>query len=325
MIETNCYSAFPAGDKADLLFQEYRKLLLTNMLGYLRSIQSSLGLDISLLIEKYEKLDLAQKFSPAIFSLFAKLAQCSEQGEVPAIIDILHQLNILEEKEILNSEFQLSTILTEKWESDFVAKIRSEHIPNKSGEKTLVLPILSPVLAVYRKLFSNLKEQIRQIDFEFYQELDFYVTRVKLFNGKGLKAVTSAAIFGAVYMRLPPEDENLEAYFADHIIHETSHLQLDILLAFDKIVLNDEAEHFQAPMRIDPRPMIGIFHATFVLSRMVRLFQRIIKDTPKQEFINRLDTFKKKFDQGLETIEKKSILTENGQRIKDSFIQTAEI
>ena len=325
MIETDYYSAFPAGDKAALLFQEYRKLLLINLLSYLRAVQNSLGLDISLIIEKYEKLDPSQNFSPALFSLFAKLAHCSEQGEVPAIIDVLHQLNILEEKEILNSEFQLSTILTEKWELDFVAKIRSEQIPSKSGGKTLVLPILSPVLPTYKRLFSNLKEQIRQIDFEFYQELDSYVTRVKLFNGQALKAITSASIFGAIYLRLPPADENMEVYFADHIIHETSHLQLDILLAFDKIVLNEDAEKFQAPIRIDPRPMTGIFHATFVLSRMVRLFQRIVKDTPKQQYINRLDIFKRQFYQGLETIEKNAVLTENGQRIKATFVQAAEI
>lgn len=325
MLDNNFYSASPAGEKAALLFHEYRKLLQTNMLGYLRSIQISLGLDISLLIQKYEKLDTSQKFSPAIFHLFSKLNHSANQGEVPAIIDVLHQLNILEEREILNSEFRFSTILTESWETDFVNKIRSEHIPSKSGEKTLVLPILSPVLSTYQGLFSNLKAQLKQIDFDFYQELESYVTRVKLFNGKALKAATSASVFGAIYLKLPPVTENSEAYFADHIIHETSHLHLDILLAFDKIILNEEAEKFQAPIRIDPRPMFGIFHATFVLSRMVRLFQRIIKDTPKQDYIDRLDTFRSQFDMGLTTIEKHAILTENGQIIKSSFIKAAEI
>jgi len=260
MLDNKFYTAQPAGDNATLLYQEYRKLLLTNMLGYLRSIQTSLGIDISLLIQKYEELDSTQRFSPAIFNLFSKLTHSANQGEVPAIIDALHLLNMLDENEILKSEFRFSTILTENWETDFVNKIRSEHIPSKSGEKTLVFPILSPDLSLYQGLFSNLKAQLKQIDFDFYQELESYVTRVKLFNGKALKAATSASVFGAIYLKLPPETENSEAYFADHIIHETSHLHLDILLAFDKIILNQEAEKFQAPIRIDPRPMFGIFH-----------------------------------------------------------------
>ena len=71
--------------------------------------------------------------------------------------------------------------------------------------------------------------------------------------------------------------------------------------------------------------MFGIFHATFVLSRLVRVFQRIIKDTPKKAYIDRLETFRMQLDQGLETIEKNAVLTENGNRIKASFIKTAEI
>lgn len=319
------FSAFPAGNNADLLSQKYRELLLINMLGYLRSIQNSLDIDISFIIDKYENIDSEYKFSPIIYNQFSKLSYYADKGEVPQIIDVLHELNILTDEDIFNSKFQFSTILTEKWEMDFISKIRNEHIPSKSGENTLILPILTPNLSVYEKLFMNLKEQIKQIDFEFYQELENYVTRVKLFNGKALKAATSASVFGAIYLKLPPVNENPQAYFADHIIHETSHLHLDILLAFDKIVLNDSGERFDAPIRIDPRPMTGIFHATFVLSRMVRLFQRLVKDTQEIEYIKRLDVFKRQFHQGFETIEQNALLTENGHKIKKSFIEASEM
>jgi hypothetical protein len=319
------FSAFPAGNNADLISQKYRELLLLNMVGYMKSIQNSLDVDISFIISKYEDINSEQKFSPTIYNLFSKLSYCASKGEVPQIIDVLHELNVLKNEDILDSKFQFSTILTEKWELDFISKIRNEHIPSKSGENTLILPILNPNLSIYEKLFLNLKEQIKQIDVEFYQELESYVTRVKLFNGKALKAATSASIFGAIYLKLPPVNESPQAYFADHIIHETSHLHLDILLAFDKIVLNENKEKFDAPIRIDPRPMTGIFHATFVLSRMVRLFQRLVKDTQEIEYIKRLDIFKRQFDNGFETIEKNAKLTENGYRIKNSFIKTSEM
>lgn len=151
------------------------------------------------------------------------------------------------------------------------------------------------------------------------------MTRLKLFNGKAIRGATSASVFGAIYLRLPASDENMDIYFAEHIINETSHLHLDILLAFDQIVLNEDTEKFQAPIRVDPRPMFGIFHATFVLSRMVRLFQRLLKDKFQPEYGQKLDMFKKQFYQGLETIDKHAILTENGKKIKDSFIKASEL
>jgi hypothetical protein len=58
---------------------------------------------------------------------------------------------------------------------------------------------------------------------------------------------------------------------------------------------------------------------------MVRLFQRLVKDTQEIEYIKRLDIFKRQFDNGFETIEKNAKLTENGYRIKNSFIKTSEM
>jgi hypothetical protein len=325
MLNSIHYSAYPAGDNASFLFEEYRKLLIKNLIGYLEALEASTGLDLSEIDNKYKDLDISQKFSPSIFSLFSKLDQCCSQGFVPQIIDVLHQLKILQSKEILNSNFQLSSILTENWELDFVNKLRNDHFPNEKGDKTLMLPILSSNLSKYELIFSNLNQRIKALDIDFFEEINTYVTRLKLFNGKAIRGATSASVFGAIYLRLPKGDEDTGSYFAEHIIHETSHLHLDILLAFDKVVLNDDNEKFQAPIRIDPRPMFGIFHATFVLSRMVRLFQRLIKDGPQPEYVSKLEIFKKQFYQGLETVEKSAILTENGKRIKDTFIKTAEI
>ena len=325
MIENKLFTAFPAGENASHLLREYRALMISNLVGYLKAIQSSLVIDISFIISKYEQIDVSKNFSPAIFNLFSKLSVACTKGEIPLIIDVLHKLKLLNLGNILNSEFELTTILTEDWELDFVNKIRIEHIPGKSGDATVILPIINPDLSAYAKIIADLKVKTKRVDNEFYLEIENYVTRIKLFNGKALKAATSASVFGAIYMNLPPKNESIEVYFAEHIIHETSHLHLDILLAFDKMLLNDEREKFNAPIRIDPRPMFGIFHATFVLSRMVRLFQRIMKDTNNKEYKKRLDVFRRQFDNGLETIEKYAILTKNGQRIKKSFIEAAEI
>jgi len=325
MLESKYFSALPAGENAPYLLKEYRNLLIVNMIELINSIQKTTKIDLTFLVERYSNVDISKNFSPAIYSLFSKLSIAAAIGKVPQLIDVLHQLRELKDVDIYDSSFRISTILTENWETDFINKLRAENFPNKSGESTLILPILSPGAAHFETTYLKLKGQLEKIDFPFYQELNSHVTRLKLFNGKALKAATSASVYGAIYLRLPPSGENVSAYFADHIIHETSHLQLDILLAFDKIILNDSEERFKAPIRIDPRPMFGIFHATFVLSRMVRLFQRIMKDTPSKEVAERLDLFRRQFDEGWDTIEKHAVLTPNGSLVKDSLPKTAEI
>jgi hypothetical protein len=326
MIVNDYFTALPAGRNAIILLHQYRQLLIKNLIGYLTAIQSSsLDIDISFLIKKYETLDIKENFSPAIYALFSKLIKVSSDGDVPPIVDVLHQLSILKEEDIHNSEFMVSTILTEPWENDFVNKIRTETIPSENDQKTIILPVINPDLSELTKAYTDVFEFIGKIDLEFYQEILCYVTRLKLFNGKGLTATTSSSVFGAVYLNLPMQNEDMEPYFCEHIIHETSHLQLEILFAFDKIVLNKETEKFKSPLRTDPRPILGIFHATFVLSRMVRLFKRIVKQRPGNEYVKKLELFRRQFDQGLETVEKNAILTEKGKLILNSFTKAAEI
>ena len=45
------------------------------------------------------------------------------------------------------------------------------------------------------------------------------------------------------------------------------------MMGQDPMVLNPETELFPSPIRIDKRPMIGIFHASFVLARILFAFR----------------------------------------------------
>lgn len=52
------------------------------------------------------------------------------------------------------------------------------------------------------------------------------------------------------------------------LVHESAHLLLYAFTQHEPLVLNDEAERYDSPLRNDPRPMEGIFHATWVSARM---------------------------------------------------------
>lgn len=54
----------------------------------------------------------------------------------------------------------------------------------------------------------------------------------------------------------------------DSLVHEASHLLLFGLVAGGSLSENDPAARYASPLREDPRPMEGVFHATFVATRV---------------------------------------------------------
>ena len=55
---------------------------------------------------------------------------------------------------------------------------------------------------------------------------------------------------------------------AETLVHESAHSLLFALSCNDNRVLNPPTERHKSPLRIDPRPLDGIYHAVFVLARM---------------------------------------------------------
>jgi HEXXH motif-containing protein len=64
----------------------------------------------------------------------------------------------------------------------------------------------------------------------------------------------------------------------DVLIHEAAHLYLYNLGVDDALVLNEYEDKFFSPIKSKDRPMLGVYHAAFVLSRVVQ-FLRLLGDT----------------------------------------------
>ena len=52
------------------------------------------------------------------------------------------------------------------------------------------------------------------------------------------------------------------------LVHESAHNLLFGYAVDGHLVENDEEERYSSPLRPDPRPVEGIYHATFVVARM---------------------------------------------------------
>jgi HEXXH motif-containing protein len=74
---------------------------------------------------------------------------------------------------------------------------------------------------------------------------------------------------------LNPRHHRTPLAVAEVLAHEAGHSLLFGLSVDEPMVLNPDEELYASPLRRDPRPMDGIFHATFVSARMAFAMERL--------------------------------------------------
>jgi HEXXH motif-containing protein len=126
---------------------------------------------------------------------------------------------------------------------------------------------------------------------------------------------SSFAVWGAIFLNTDEHDDVAELTQA--LAHEAAHLLLFAEAIDGPLVENPESERFLSPLRSDPRPMDGIFHATFVTARM-HLAARALEQSGSLATLERarlrnvLLAHQSNFDGGIATIRQNATLTKLG-------------
>lgn len=77
---------------------------------------------------------------------------------------------------------------------------------------------------------------------------------------------SSYMLWGGLFLNAASHEN--EVAMVEVMAHESAHILLYGCAAEEVLVENDDDELYSSPLRLDPRPMDGIFHATFVSARM---------------------------------------------------------
>jgi len=110
----------------------------------------------------------------------------------------------------------------------------------------------------------------------------------------------------------------------DLLVHESSHVLLFGLGAESALTRNSGDERYSSPLRADPRPIDGIFHACFVATRvhlaMSRLLDSGVLTTEQsQQAVQRRDYNGNAGRVSLGVLEQHARLTELGKSILDTI------
>jgi len=137
--------------------------------------------------------------------------------------------------------------------------------------------------------------------------------------------VTSLTLWGAVTLNTELHRTPLE--IAEGLVHEGAHTLLFGYAADERLVRNPDSERFASPLRPDPRPMDGVFHATFVCARLHLLYRRLLERQPSgvcgfdpHAIEKKMAEIAGRFDDGARLIADKASLTPLGEKLLRSTV-----
>ncbi|MGW4795162.1 aKG-HExxH-type peptide beta-hydroxylase [Nonomuraea sp. NPDC004297] len=103
------------------------------------------------------------------------------------------------------------------------------------------------------------------------RELSDYVRLVVPFDSRVRAAFTNVAWHGAVFLRAGVHDVTADV---ERLVHETSHLRLNLVMTLAKLHTHAPDERIPSPFRAGPRPVSGLYHGAFVVTRAAMALDR---------------------------------------------------
>jgi hypothetical protein len=117
------------------------------------------------------------------------------------------------------------------------------------------------------------------------------------------------------YVLLSPKADWEVPHFVEALVHEASHLEFNIRRMLEPFLLNPGAVAY-SPIRREPRPLLGILHACFVLCRTTEALSRISHERCMGlASLTLLDKFVPVLQDSLEELLKYGQFTDAGEKL----------
>ena len=132
---------------------------------------------------------------------------------------------------------------------------------------------------------------------------------------------SSYMLWGAMLLNARGQDNVLDT--AQALAHESGHNLLFGFCSSGPLVDNPDEELFSSPLRKDPRPMDGVFHATYVIARMHQTVSRlldtgVLDEREREAAIADLAAHRRNFDAGDRVVRDGARLTPLGAEVIDA-------
>ncbi|MEJ8796463.1 HEXXH motif-containing putative peptide modification protein [Trinickia caryophylli] len=317
------FDIYPNSKSAIAALRTHTLRMQRSILHLLRCLPATFDFGASSLDDIEMKISSSAGLPVEVHYLHNVLIHAMRQGDLDTSRIIARKLVHVLDGAPISHKLQIESIGTDSWEGQAIC--RATQVARKeTGLDAIAEPLTEQEELSHRGHIENALNILYLHQPEMHTEIISLVRSIKLFSGKITQGLTDTTVFGEIYIRTPRPCLSPDLYYVEHIVHEASHTYLNCLMAADPIVLNDKAATFASPLRSDPRPMYGVFHATFVASRMALSFREIYDKTCDERYIKLLAEVTDEAIRGLETIEHHASLTPMGRQLTSSMIELTD-
>lgn len=108
---------------------------------------------------------------------------------------------------------------------------------------------------------------------EMHRELIANVRQVALVDSNQFLGATDVTALGCLFISRANAQNTVQ--LAEELVHEGSHVALNAAAWLDPIC-RETTSLLNSPLRSDPRPLFGVFHQVFVLTRLTEFYRRLV-------------------------------------------------
>lgn len=190
-----------------------------------------------------------------------------------------------------------------------------------------ISPVSQAIAAPYEETLRSALDWIAVSDPDFSAEFKELISEIILVTPDGtsqneFEGGSSFRLWGALFLNA--ECEFTTAELVTSLAHEEGHTVLFGLSRNEMLVENPDSELFWSPIRQSERPLEGIFHATFVSARMIRILLKLrasntIPEADKRQAAAQLEETSRIYKEGAQIIRQNARMTMTGQAVMDAM------
>jgi hypothetical protein len=267
-----------------------------------------------------ERLILAiedgQRFPPSTFALYYDL--------VPALLSGDHDAAAALFDALAHEQPIAAPLAVYGLDDPALASRRERYLRVMNGDEPYKFDFLAPAPAqaqAFRSQFDRACALLERAAPELLGEMRAIISELILVVGRsgGLEVDggSSYRLWGALFLNAERHQSRVE--LVEVLAHESGHSVLFGLSTEEPHVLNPDDERYPSPLRMEGRPMDGVFHATYVSARMHWTMSRLIASdllTDEERAIarNAREEDRRNFEEGYATIIAHARLTDTGRQ-----------
>jgi hypothetical protein len=316
--QDNLHAFEPSAERVFFLDQRMRSRLADSLRYILAQSEGQLNLPVDRFQDFITRLE-KKPISPLVFSFYSDAVLAIEEDNLEDASKLFAELITLP-----SHPGGLDIVALADPKDDSIAQRYARFL---NTDPSIEFEIFPPSMEAAKSCRAQIRDALALLDAgdpDLAGEIRALLRQIVLASGsQDPKAYTfdgasSFMLWGAIIINADRRDGAIG--MTQMLAHESAHNLLFGFSADEPLVENSPDELFSSPLRKDPRPMDGIYHATFVTARMYRVVHRLIESgvldaESKEKAQKDLADNARLFKQGIETVQCHARLTSLGANV----------